>query len=834
MEFAFSEISPWREYFSFVAVVVFWVGFCSIPYIRRHVPILIDRFLHFSRRRGAISELSLEADLRRVDLVRIVVGLFGCLRYGAICLSAIDSGGQAQLVWAAGAALLSLAVMVGLFTPFAVFFLMGGANILADNFLGASTLGTMVFSIVMLLCLLAPAGRTLSVDRWLVNRGTPLLADMVGWQLRISGACSHNRLLWAKFVSLLAYFCVCLYSITWHLNDEAWTSGMVLAWVMLSPMAMPTLAGTGWAMYEWSPWLYVNVTRLICVGMFAWYVLVLPGLFMGRWFRAYAIYWGLCFFLVSTFGLSLSYLGLYELLFWFALFGAGGITGARSGTILVLFDDRCNLCDRTVRSLAWLDIFGRCEFLPIRRNLDFAQRHGITLEQGLTDLIGIETDSGKSEHHAGYALYLLLSKRLLLLWACYPILLLGKWTGLGPWVYRWVADRRTRLFGVCETSTLPDRFTRLGQDRHLDVDTGDASLKLRGDVFPLGVSLAVLLMAASFLVRLPVKGEHSVDGVLASASRSLLGAAPLGFGIGKINVFNAEDLSLFSYGMAVLEKDDIERPGEVEPGLADDVIYELNDAERYSIIAQRRRMARMNLGCDREGWEQIAPVLAAARRRDYFSSGDTMTVSIIKYPWPSSTNLRTYARVDKDSGAPLCTVDIDIETGMLRSFRFESEGVRRQLIQLGYELTLTPGMEEAALLYPYVSDRIFLKILAAGNPELASDTALQEALAEIGGDIRGRFALDHLVLIHRLSHRWPKLLKKRLIIPSEAVCESGLALTRALVAVPRSVPDDLHAHLVQYEAAAAAAWNSNNMAECTSVVLKARELWWKRMTASAS
>lgn len=242
----------------------------------------------------------------------------------------------------------------------------------------------------------------------------------------------------------------------------------------------------------------------------------------------------------------------------------------------------------------------------------------------------------------------------------------------------------------------------------------------------------------------------------------------------------------------------------------------------------------MNLGCDREGWEQIAPVLAAARRRDYFVSGDGMTVSIIKYPWPSSTSLRTYAKVDKDSSVPLCTVDIDVETGMLRSFRFEPEGVRRQLIQLGYELTLVPGMEEAALLYPYVSDRIFLTILAAGNPDLASDTALRATLAEIGGDIRGRFALDHLVLIHRLSQRWPKLLKRRLVIPSEAVCESGLALTRALVAVPRSVPDDLHAHLVQYEAAAAAAWHSNNMAECTSVVLKARGLWWKRMTASAS
>ncbi|MGR6076968.1 thiol-disulfide oxidoreductase DCC family protein [Achromobacter xylosoxidans] len=834
MKFSFSEISPWREFFLFLAVVLFWVGFCSISHIRRRVTVLIDRFLNFSRRRGAISELSLEADLRRIDLVRIVAGLLGCLRYGAICLSAIDGGEQFQLVWAAIGTLLSLLVMVGLFTPFAVFFLMGGANLLADNFLGASTLGTMVFSIVLLLCLLAPAGRTLSADRWLIKCDIPLLATLVSWQLSISGACSNNRLLWAKFVSLLAYFCVCLYSITWHLNDEAWTSGMVLAWVMLSPMAMPALAGTGWAIYEWSPWLYVNLTRLICIGMFAWYVLVLPGLFMGKWLRIYAIYWGLCFFLVSTFGLSLSYLGLYELLFWFALFAAGGVTGARPGAIAVLFDDRCNLCDRTVRLLARLDIFGRCEFLPIRRNLDFAHRHGVSLEQGLTDLIGIDTDASEAGRHAGYELYLLLSRRLLILWVFYPILLLGKWTGLGPRAYRWVADRRTRLFGVCEISSLPNRYTRLGRDVHLDVEVGNAGRQFRGDAFPLGVSLAVLLMAASFLVRLPVKGEHSVDGPLASASRSLFGAAPLGFGIGKINVFNAEDLSLFSYGMAVLEKEDIERSREGDASVADDVIYDLNDAERYSIIAQRRRMARMNLGCDRDGWEQIAPVLAAARRRDYFVSGDIMTVSIIKYPWPSPTSLRTYERVRQDAGAPLCTVDIDVETGALRKFQFEQEGVNRQLIQLGYELPLAPDMAEGAILYPFLSDGIFLRILAAAHAKLNSDNALRAAIVEAGADTRGRFALDHLVLIHRLSTRWPKLLKERLIVPSEQVCESGLALVRALVAVPRGVPDDLHAHLVQYEAAASAAWHSNNMAECTSVVLKARGLWWKRMTAFAS
>lgn len=813
---------------------MFGVGFCCIPHIRRHVPVLIDRFLDFSRKRGAISELSLEADLRRIDLVRMTVGLFGCLRYGAIYLSAIDGGGQAQLVWAAVATVLSLLIMVGLFTPLAVFLLMGGANLLADNFLGASTLGTMVFSIIMLLCLLAPAGRTLSIDRWLIKRDIPLLACLVGWQLRISGACSNNRVLWAKFVSLLAYFCVCLYSITWHLNDEAWTSGMVLAWVMLSPMAMPALADTGWTVYEWSPWLYVNVTRLICIGMFGWYVLVLPGLFMGKWLRTYAIYWGLCFFLVSTFGLSLSYLGLYELLFWFALFGAGEVTGARPGAIAVLFDDRCNLCDRTVRSLASLDIFGRCEFLPIRRNLDFARRHHVTLEQGLTDLIGIETDSGKASRHVGYELYLLLSKRLLALWVFYPVLLLGKWTGLGPRAYRWIADRRTSLFGVCQTSSLPDRYTRLGRDMHLDVEVGDAGRQLGGDAFPLGVSLAVLLMAVSFLVRLPVRGEHSVDGPLASASRSLLGAAPLGFGIGKINVFNAEDLSLFSYGMVVLDKGDIERSLEGEATVADDVIYDLNDAERYSIVAQRRRMARMNLGCDREGWEQIAPVLAAARRRDYFSSRDTMTVSIIKYPWPSSTSLRTYADAEPDAGAPLCTVDIDVETGTLRKFQFEQVGMDRQLVQLGYELPLSSEMGEAAILYPFLSDGIFLRILAAAHSKLNSDSALRAAIADAGADTRGRFALDHLVMIFRLSNQWPKLLKERLVVPSEQVCESGLALVRALVAVPRGVADDLHAHLVQYEEVATAAWHSNNMAECTSVVLKARGLWWKRMTVFAS
>ena len=81
---------------------------------------------------------------------------------------------------------------------------------------------------------------------------------------------------------------------------------------------------------------------------------------------------------------------------------------------------------------------------------------------------GIETDSGKASRHVGYELYLLLSKRLLALWVFYPVLLLGKWTGLGPRAYRWIADRRTSLFGVCQTSSLPDRYTRLGRDMHLD------------------------------------------------------------------------------------------------------------------------------------------------------------------------------------------------------------------------------------------------------------------------------------------------------------------------------------------------------------------------------
>ncbi|MCB5177776.1 thiol-disulfide oxidoreductase DCC family protein, partial [Microvirga lenta] len=410
-------------------------------------------------------------------------------------------------------------------TPAAVLVLMATANILIDNSLGASTLGTQVLSMLLLLLFLAPAGRTLSLDAVIASRRPQ--NRVIRWMHWLSGEPGQDRLLLAKLAALSAYACLCLYSVTWHFHDDAWMSGLAISWVLLLPGSNPKLYWLAQDVYQWAPALYVEFTRLSLYGMMVWYILVLVGIFMGRYIRAFVIYWGLAFFLISAFVLPLSFLGYYELIFWFALFATGGALGARhTQPLAVLFDDRCNLCDRTVRTLAWLDLFQRLEFRPVRRNGELLARHGISLEQGLTDLVGID-HSGRI--YQGYDLYFTLARRLILLWPAVPLLWLGQVMRIGPVVYRWIAERRTKLFGVCEFSTIPDRYVRQGPTLSV---AGAPRLGSAASA----VVLTLLVLEAAFLVRLPVTSTTG-ETPLGQWSKQIFGSSPLAFGIGKINVF---------------------------------------------------------------------------------------------------------------------------------------------------------------------------------------------------------------------------------------------------------------------------------------------------------
>ena len=56
---------------------------------------------------------------------------------------------------------------------------------------------------------------------------------------------------------------------------------------------------------------------------------------------------------------------------------------------MIFFDDRCNLCDRTVKALAACDLFHRLEFKPLSQNVELARRHGVSEHEALTDLVGV-------------------------------------------------------------------------------------------------------------------------------------------------------------------------------------------------------------------------------------------------------------------------------------------------------------------------------------------------------------------------------------------------------------------------------------------------------------
>ncbi len=302
---AFSDGNPLYEYRVFAVILLLALAATNIGRTREFLDQASSNLRLFVARRGAMPLGSARFEVIKLDVVRMVVGALATIRYGDVFLSGLKTGNQQTIFIAGFATTLSLMVACGLFTRVAAIVLMSTGNILIDNYLGASTLGTMVMSMVLLIFAIAPAGQSLSLDALLWPRKKPANIDQI---------------LVAKLAGLLAYYCVCLYSVLWHTQDEAWLSGYVIGWVLLSPASNPKYSEIAWMIHEFSPWIYVNFARLSIAGMFAWYSLVLPGLFLSKITRIFVIGWGLPFFLISAFILPLSYLGFYEICLWAILF----------------------------------------------------------------------------------------------------------------------------------------------------------------------------------------------------------------------------------------------------------------------------------------------------------------------------------------------------------------------------------------------------------------------------------------------------------------------------------------------------------------------------------
>lgn len=823
----FTDIGPHTEFLIFWSLLILsFAVFSKSSWLSGRMGRANAALAAWIRKRQALPEHEVARDLRKIDLARIAIGAFATGRYGLILSLALANGSDDIVPVAGAATVLSLMVMFGLATPVVLLLLMSSANILIDNALGASTLGTMVLSIALLLFVVAPAGRTLSIDG-LLHKGNGAAARGVDAMYRVFGSVSADRILVAKLAALLAYYCLCLYSISWHIHDEAWTSGLVINWVLLSPASNPHFVDLAWDAYQAAPWIFVNFCRLAILGMAFWYVLLLPGLFFGAIVRYFIIFWGLAFFLISTFVLPLSYLGWYEMIFWFALFAAGPAFGSRNAKSLsVLFDDRCNLCDRTVKTLSWFDIFGRLVFMPIRRNMTTAEKFGVTLEEGLTDLVGIEEATGK--RYDGYLLYETVAARVFLLWPTWPFLWLGRKLRVGPAIYRFIADRRTRLFGVCEFSTIPDKFARYGYSADINSRSGAPTYSSAINA----VLITLIVLSTAFALRLPTFTTAADETFPGKWAASAFGAAPLGFGIGKINVFNESDLALFTLQFsAKLQPSLAPSEDEILPRatVASPVpLFHMSDRQRYFIIRHARRMSRMNLGCDMDFWRDVSPMYAEALLPTARAIPNVdLVVTVGKVSWPSTKDLESYTALSPDI-YDLCHGRIDIETGTLMSLEFDQKGVDSALRRMGLPEFLRSDATLVALNYPCLADAGWLNTLIDTNGELLRQSELAVSARELLVSRYGEFQINCLFRTIGIMQARPDMDSYARESTAPSLCEAGVALAEALTEA--AAPDEtLQEKIGVLRTSAREARDRGETNHCIGSVVSARRLYFEHI-----
>jgi hypothetical protein len=230
------------------------------------------------------------------------------------------------------------------------------------------------------------------------------------------GPPSVDRIHVGRFLALVAYAAINLQSAAKHLESTTWTSGATTGLILLSPIASPTWSPYAEWMYRHATWAYVSFSLISSYGMLMWQLALLPLALLSRWTRWFVIVWGVMFFAFSTYVLHLKRLGVYECVLWALVFWNVWKTGPRyRDSIRVLFDDRCNLCDRTVRLLSAVDLFRTAHFLPLSKNAAEASSAGVPSQEIVPDLVGI-TQSGRILH--AYDLYLRLSQLMLLLSPC--------------------------------------------------------------------------------------------------------------------------------------------------------------------------------------------------------------------------------------------------------------------------------------------------------------------------------------------------------------------------------------------------------------------------------
>lgn len=526
MTYAFSDGSPYAE----LAVLGLTIGLFSAGavLVRRSTwaPGLdgsLDCIAWFTRKRLFFVD-DPEVEQRRIDLIRIVLGGMAFMRNWENLATGLALGDPATITASGAATLLCFLLAIGFVVPLTAAILCLTINTLFDNISATSSLSSLVLSMTLIPMALAPAGRTLSVDA-LILRSPGAVGRL--WRAFYDrwGTFNLNRAALSKLLLLLAYTAISLSSGLLHLQFDVWRMGLTNTWMFLNPTANPHFHGWMWNLYEFSPWLFVFLTRASAYGTLVFQLGMLPLLFLNRWTRMLIVLLELGFMIGSVSLLALSWLGWNQLAMWALLFWSSWwLNVGGKDSLQVLYDDHCASCDRRMRILRTVDLFNVIHLRPLSENLALANSYGISPAEAVKHVRAIDRNGGVT---AGYAAYLKIMGRVFLLTPFWPILALGRIAGIGPSIYRFVAARWIATLGVGTPITVESSIERRPAP----------TVRSSYNAMFLGVTAAFLVMLGAYACRLPV---HYLPGSTKAAelSKRLFGQAPVAFGLWQINAFN--------------------------------------------------------------------------------------------------------------------------------------------------------------------------------------------------------------------------------------------------------------------------------------------------------
>lgn len=460
------------------------------------------------------------ADEKVVNALRIFVGavlLYRCWLIGVFVLPLAP--GHEIIIYFSIMTVLSLCIFTGLLTPISSLLLLL-LQLRLNSPIGTYTLGVDVTAMLLLTFILYPAGMRYSLDSFIARRNS----TFAGFYRFFTYKDRNTQVILAKFISFFSYSLLCLYSVLLHLKGNFWTSGEAAIEIMSSTYLSRYPEFFQGLFAESSIATFVAKTSM--QGMVAWYLLLLPFVLAGGILRFAAIAWLFLFLIFSAVILQLStlpYLEFALMIIWFwNLLPAGE-------KLNVLYDDRCNLCDKTIRFINAVDIFGAVKYAPLSKNTDLVLSKGLNEEDVYKDIYS--WNNGKI--YKGYDFYERLSRRLPLLWILYPFLFLFRITLIGPAIYRYVAQRRIELFGACKIPVSIPVTT--GIERVQQGSKAGSSCRLFTPFL-----LTWILYAIYFIGTLP----GSPLGLTAyKYSRNTSVTAHI-IGLVPINVFNNEDIGM--------------------------------------------------------------------------------------------------------------------------------------------------------------------------------------------------------------------------------------------------------------------------------------------------